>query len=333
MSPFFHQIAVTLGFPIRLQLSAWAGKILYWAGVNVTVEGNMMMLNGSHFTVDEACMGLNMLAFSMLMGVFSLAHQYRIQKVRLTVASTLVFFLAIFTLDVLCNLLRIMLLVLFAIAPDNPMHEIVGLFCFLLYVIAPMYAFCKWFVARFGKQIISVSRNISIGYGLKSFVLILAILICLVGVHIKFGKEEGTNTPHTKVIISGFQIENMNDGITKLHNEESLIYIKPIAEFFTGEHTPLICWRGSGYNFEGVSKIKISGHEIYVGQLVKPGQTLFTAWWYSNGKIQTINQFDWRVRMLKGEGKFCLINVTANDNATLQKNVKCILNEPLLAKK
>jgi exosortase N len=62
MSPFFFQISVILGFPIRLQLSQMVGTLLQWVGVNVQIEGNMMLLNGATFIVDEACMGLNMMA-------------------------------------------------------------------------------------------------------------------------------------------------------------------------------------------------------------------------------------------------------------------------------
>jgi exosortase N len=331
MSPFFQQVAVILGFPIRLQLSSWAGHILSVFGINIKVEGNMMLLNGAQFSVDDACMGLNMLAFSMLMGVFALAHQYRIQKVRLSFSNVFIFFSGLFLLNLLANLLRIMLLVLFKVTPENPMHEVCGLLCVSIYVMTPMYFLSKWFVKRFGKQIISVSGKFNLSYIQTSFVFLLVTLVCFVGVYIKMEKEHSSVIPHANVNLPGFQIDYMNDGITKLTNEDALVYVKPIPEFFTGEHTPLLCWKGSGYNFEGVSKTKVSGHEIYIGQLTKPGQTLFTAWWYSNGKVQTVNQFDWRLRMLKGEERFCLINITATNSAALKENLECIFNQQFLA--
>jgi exosortase N len=331
MSPFFHQVAVILGFPIRLQLSAWAGHLLSFFGVDVKVEGNMMLLNDSHFSVDEACMGLNMLAMSMLMGVFALAYQYRIQKVRLTFPNVAIFFSALFLLDLVGNLLRIMILVAFRITPENPIHEVCGVLCFAAYVMIPMYFLSKWIVQRFGKQIISASTKFHLSDIQNYFVLSIAILICYVGIHVKMEKEQTTAMPYANVNLPGFQADYMNDGITKLTNDEALVYIKPIPEFFTGEHTPLICWKGSGYNFEGVSKTKVHGHEIYIGQLVKPGETLFTAWWYSNGKIQTVNQLEWRMRMLKGEERFCLINITVANSATLKENLKCIFKTRLLS--
>ena len=61
MSPVFLQVTAILGFPIRLWLSQCAGAILQ-LGWNVQVEGNLMIVDGFQFAVDEACMGLSMRA-------------------------------------------------------------------------------------------------------------------------------------------------------------------------------------------------------------------------------------------------------------------------------
>jgi len=98
-----------------------------------------------------------------------------------------------------------------------------------------------------------------------------------------------------------------------------------------GEHTPLLCWKGSGYKFKSIKEIIINGNKIYSGQLIKPGSQLYTAWWYYNGEIQTIDQLDWRIRMIKGEEKFCLINVTAKDEISLNKNLNLIFKNKLLS--
>ena len=84
MSPFFHQISVILGFPIRLTLSQWAGEMLSFAGFDIIVEGNTMLLKGTSFSVDEACMGLSMLAVSLLMGIAAMVHHYRQSGLRLS---------------------------------------------------------------------------------------------------------------------------------------------------------------------------------------------------------------------------------------------------------
>jgi exosortase N len=116
-----------------------------------------------------------------------------------------------------------------------------------------------------------------------------------------------------------------------MHNDKVLIYVKPIPEFFTGEHTPLICWKGSGYEFRGIVKTSVDANEIYIGRLEKGNEVLFTAWWYSNGIVSTIDQWDWRSRMLVGEDRFCLINVTAASQQILLENIKSIFDNKWLA--
>ncbi len=325
MSPFFQILAVIIGFPIRLKLSAWAGNLLTLIGFDVQVQGNMMLMNGSSFSVDDACMGLNMLAFSLLFGVFALAYQSKQTRLRISIAPISLFFFSVFVFDVLCNLLRILILVFFKIPAENPMHEIIGLLCFALYVILPIHFLSKWIIRKYGKGVSSAERISPFTRTYKLLISTLAFGLLVVGIHIYFKKETGSKVSHVSAALPGFKTEKMKDGITQLSNEQLLIYLKPIPEFFTAEHTPLICWMGSGFHFEGIRKKTIKGHEVYVGELVNEGQSLYTAWWYSNGDVQTIDQFDWRFRMMKGEEKFSLVNMTANDEATLEENINRML--------
>jgi hypothetical protein len=46
--------------------------------------------------------------------------------------------------------------------------------------------------------------------------------------------------------------------------------------------------------------------------------------------IITIDQWNWRLRMLKGEAKFCLINITADNEKSLIKNIQSIFDNNLL---
>jgi exosortase N len=126
---------------------------------------------------------------------------------------------------------------------------------------------------------------------------------------------------HAEVQFGNVKPEKLKDGVSKISTDDLLIYVKTIPEFFTGEHTPLLCWRGSGYEFSGITTTTVNGVTIYKGTLVQKGKSLHTAWWYSNGAVQTISQLDWRLRMLKGEPDFCLVNVTAEDEKTLMESV------------
>jgi exosortase N len=303
---------------------------LQWIGVNVQIEGNMMLLNGATFTVDEACMGLNMLAISMLMGIFILAHMSRTLN-KIVKSTYLIAFFAIgFLLNIITNLFRIILLVLFKIAPENPMHEIVGLLCMIVYIVIPLFLLGQWLVVKYGHEPASAKRNLPfITTFAKGAIILVSFGLMAVGIRIDHSRSQSTFS-HAKVNAPGYTVTEMDDGVTKLVNPATLLYVKPIPEFFSGEHTPLLCWKGSGYTFKNTQKETISGHEIYYGQLIKNEEVLYTAWWYDNGTIQTIDQFNWRIRMMRGEEKFSLINVTAADENTLKKNIQSIFEYQLL---
>lgn len=329
MSPVFSQAAIILGFPIRLYLSEWSGNLLRLAGLDILVDGNMMVLDGFSFTVDEACMGLNMLAISMLMGVFVIAHQYYTTRKRLSLKYLLLFFIIVFVLNVICNLFRIILLVIFKIMPEDPLHELMGVFCLILYVMIPLYFIAKWMISRIAKPLEHTRSADFKSFKHKVCSVVLGVTMLFLGYSID-PLRSAFSTPHAKVSLHGLTSIPMKDGITKMESEELLVYVKPIPEFFTSEHTPLICWKGSGYEFKKVRKEKIAHRELYRGVLMKEKDLLYTAWWYTNGNTHTVDQLNWRSKMLFGEPRFCLVNVTAKDEITLKQHVSSILSDNLL---
>ena len=330
MSPIFEQAAGILGFPIRLLLSSWAGYLLSAAGFSIKVSGNLIALNNSAFTIDAACMGLNMLAVSFMMGVFLLAYQSKNQKSGLSILKLTGFFLVVFGLNLLSNLLRIITLIVFKILPENPFHELVGIMGLCLYVMVPIYFFSIWIIKKHGSPLVPQSKSEEFS-GYKNLLISSVMALFMLGAGIYIGQNKNkTPIEHAQVSMGNMQTIKMDEGITKMLNDQILVYVKPIPEFFTGEHSPLFCWKGTGYEFKGIKKITIGGNEIYVGELAKPDSRLYTAWWYSNGKTQTINQMDWRLRMLQGENKFCLINVTSNKDEILLKNLDSIFNGGVL---
>jgi exosortase N len=323
MSPIFSHVTTIASFPIRIILSEWAGAILRAGGVNISVQGNVMLVDNASFSVDEACMGLNMLAMSMLMATFLLAHRYRTDKKKLNLLQLSAFFASVFLLNLLTNLFRIMLLVIFRIAPANPLHECVGVLCLLVYVMIPVYFIGGFLVRKCGRKFSAERKPPEMGSWVMGRQCVLAVMVLGLGFVLGQKRDAFTFT-HAFVNFEGLKPEPLPEGITKISSAEFLLYVKPIPEFFTGEHSPLICWKGSGYNFSGVSEQVINGTMVYSGKLVKEGDVLYTAWWFTNGRVQTISQFDWRMRTLRGEDKFCLINITAQDEATLISNIKSI---------
>ena len=209
------------------------------------------------------------------------------------------------------------------------MHEFLGILCFVIYVMIPLYFLSKWMINRSGKPNITEHGTIHLTRFGKSCIMIASIIILLTGIHLNESRKK-VSTFHSSATLPGYQSVNLNDGITKLTNDQILIYVKPIPEFFTSEHTPLLCWQGSGYHFESIRTTTIHDQEIYIGHLVNQKSVLYTAWWYSNGKVQTINQLDWRFRMIRGEGEFSLVNVTSDNETDLNATLRLILKDKQL---
>jgi exosortase N len=327
-SPFFIQVVTILGFPLRLMLSEYAGFLLNLVGTNVHVEGNMMILNGRMFSVDEACMGLNMLSISMLMGVSVIVCQFRLWDKSLGLWPMIFFFGFVLVLNVITNVIRIIALVYFQVPPEDPMHEIIGVLCLLCYVVMPLYFFGNWIMRKYGKARNETAWKNGVAQ-VNILFLALPAVILIAGVRFKSGKQASV-TDHADIQFAGATPELLADGITKVSTEQLLIYVKPIPEFFTGEHTPLMCWKGSGYELSGITTITIAGVPVYRGTLVKGESVLYTAWWYTNGEVNTISQLDWRLRTLRGEDKFCLVNVTAKSVEALNESIVAMLKDELL---
>jgi exosortase N len=139
LSPVFNFLSTVFGFPIRLRLSAWAGALLQGAGLEMAVSGNVISVNGTDFSVDPACMGLNMLVVSLIIALLLLAFQERKRQQTLPMYRIVLVLLATFGLNLLGNLIRIVLLVWFRLLPDNPLHDAVGMVCLLTYVVLPLW--------------------------------------------------------------------------------------------------------------------------------------------------------------------------------------------------
>lgn len=321
-SPVFTQVSVILSFPIRLLLSNWACALLALLGLDARADGNLILLRGYTFTVDEACMGLSMMAISLLMGVFVISWRYKISKHTLTLPYLLLFFVVLFALNIIANLFRIMLLVVFEISPENIMHEVVGIVCLLVYTVVPLYFLSARLIRWKG---VPMATHVSIPQTLtpRATVMLafLGVFVMMTGFSID-PVRNGSEAKHASVSMPGMQITQIEGGITKLTNDQVLIYVKPIPEFFTGEHTPLICWQGSGFAFKQVKKELVNGHEIFVGLLAHENTYLYSAWWYTDGEVETIDQLTWRTRMITMDRDFCLVNVTASDDVTLHKNLE-----------
>jgi len=323
LSPTFKYFNTMLGFPVRLQISIWTGKILQFLGYKIEIMGNVIVLNGTEFSVDPACVGLKMMAASILAGLIIMAffQQQRGKPFSFLIASMI--FLSIIGLNIISNLIRILILTIFKILPDNPNHDMVGIICFLMYIILPSYFLIKWAAGNSSgnKKMPYYQHNKS---GKILFLnMMLFIAVAMTGLT-KINPKENFTATTPSITLKGYSKQLVNGGITKLEKPGILIYIKPMQHFYGAEHNPMICWIGSGYQFSRINKEKIEGKEFFTGILKKGNDIIYSAWWFDDGTYRTSGQIDWRWRALKGD-HFYLVNINSGDENTLKNEVKKLL--------
>lgn len=331
MSPLFTYIVNIFTFPIRLQLTAAAGKALQYTGAAVAVEGNSILLNGNSFSVDAACMGLSMMVTSLLCGIMLLGYSQRKAGLYLRWPKILPLLAFIVLANIAGNLFRIILLVQFNIPPGHAMHELTGIFCLLVYVMLPLVWLCPRLVQRFGKPRMPVAAKEQLHpFMLAQAHICLAACVLMVAYKINISPE--LSLAAEKPSVEGYAATPMPHHVVKLENAQALIYIKSIPAFYYTDHHPTTCWQGSGYTFKQVQESRMAGRKIFTGRLEKGEEMLYTAWWYDNGNVQTISQFTWRWQALVERTRFAVVNVTAGDCKTLEAEVERLLEKDAVKK-
>ena len=133
--------------------------------------------------------------------------------------------------------------------------------------------------------------------------------------------------PENKLTIPGkYTHEAKTFGVQKLTKKDVLIYIKPPVKPYQLEHSPTICWQGSGFKFHQIEERLFHGTDIYFGTLKSETKTMYTAWFFDNGEIATIDPFKWRWLALNGAPGFSLVNITASSPEKLTKELELWVN-------
>jgi len=319
ISPTINTIVYIWSFPIRLKLSEWAGATLKMVGIDIEVQGNLLLLEGNTFAVDPACIGLKLIITALVLSIVILAYfEKKHQKTINFWQSMPVLFLVLFA-TILANFIRLLTLIIFHILPENPLHDAVGMLSLVVYVLIPMYFFIPFYFKKYIKnvnlnssKIISVNR---ISYVVYSILLVLIIIN---------GRQFLEQRIENKSAIEHIQFANLDRivtelGVLKLENEEALIYVKPPVRFFQGSHDPRFCWQGSGYDFSEVEIQNFGDKQLYIALLTKENDKIYTAWWYQSQNSQTPHEWNWRLNNLKNQEAFYMVNVNCNDKATLKK--------------
>ena len=320
MCPIFEYLTNVFSFPVRLFLTSVAGKMISIINPGTIIEGNVIINGSSEFAVDPACMGLHMLITSLLASLIIASIIQKKHNTQVSNRGLLIIVASVFFLNIISNLFRILFLVYFVIQPESHLHSLIGIICFLTYVILPAACIVKHVVRKLAAKPLTGQLGVMASFNV---VIINIILISLTGIGVYLNKDLSVNKSIVlnRTALQGYRITDLPDKIVKMENDKALIYMKPIAGFYSSDHHPMICWTGSGYQFKKIKEKKIGEHAVYTAILEKEGDVLYSAWWYENGSVKTISQLEWRWKWMTGEDRYSLINVTALTPSDLDKEI------------
>jgi len=315
-TPAIKYLLSIFSFPLRLEITEVAGQILSLFMQELKIAGNCIIVNGISFTVAPECLGLNMISSALVFAVFVLAFFAKKFQKRPQLGFTLLFMSVAFTLVVLTNLTRILLTVILQAMPGNTLHELIGIFLFVINCCLPLFV-----IGAYSKRFYR-THNTNTTLAKQKYTLSLFLLpILVIGSYSVHKNLLNTEFYSTSVSINGFNKSESKDGVSKFINASAIIYVKPPAFMLGSDHNPFICWRGSGYQIKNERLQQMGKHSVYTFELHKPGAApLYSCWWYSNGQTNSISQLEWRLATLNGKAPFVLVNVTTgnkNDTHTL----------------
>ena len=332
ISPLCIYFFELLGFPIRIKLTEYAASLINSLYHDVSYQGNMITVAGESFSVDRACAGLNMTVTAFLICLILIAFQEKRTNTTAGFFETLILLILTALLILLCNLFRIIGLVIFRAPPETFAHELIGIVSLAFCVILPLCLCIPLFLKFFRRNRPTLNANSTYSHSGKILIICLLPFMFL----LNYNRENYRSTKDDQAIqqvnILGYKKTVLKNGVVKFTGESSLIYLKPALALYAADHTPLICWKGSGYDFKKEDLINIDGFKVYFAELAAEDDKLYTAWWYDNGAHKTTSQFDWRWRMLKGEEPFRVVNITTSGYNELLREVNTILDQNILTR-
>ena len=329
-SPLAYYSFEIFSFPIRLALTNHATNLLQLTGYqNIIAEGNRISINGTYFSVDPECMGLNMVLTSFLAAIILMRLDAFRQKRKWTFLQITLNLVVTFLLAIFSNLIRIIALVITQAPPEAPLHEWIGLLSMALFVLFPLYLLMGKYSNKKPNYISTTSiTRIEKCWAIPSF-LIIGLFFTQVS------NQYRSEVPLDEETLS-FDIPNYEKDIytfkktmqvLRFTSSNSIIYYKKQNPFRLTNHSPLFCWRGSGYTFKNEKLLEVENHQINTATLVKNNEILYTAWWYDNGIDKTGNNLSWRWNTIRSQQSCHMLNVTCMDFSTLYMEVEKIIKQ------
>lgn len=270
-SPALHSFLQGYSATIKQQLAAGvyvvAGKII---SIQSAGQG-MLHTPAGGITIDDGCMGLDMLKVNFLIAVMILFFKERKMNVKHGFGQVVLLLSVSVLLNIVSNIFRIVLLVWSGEIQDGFMHQAIGLVCFGFYNILPLI----WITDRLRAK--NLPEKASLPTPANSMVAITVSLALLV----LLSRPASANIilPVAQKIAAreNMSLQIISNDVIKLSDDKSIIYIKSVS------HSPMICWTSDGYQMLPQQKTEHYTHD----QLVKEDQLLNSYWWYQCGVKRT----------------------------------------------
>lgn len=329
ISPALKYAVSVFTFSIRLELSKYAALMLNKIGMAVENKGAyFIMPDGYSFSVDTACIGLNLFNTGLCLMILLVSFSQQRYKKDLGILPLGFAFIATAILLVLTNLLRIVAIVLFRSEPGTIGHDLIGMGSLVLYTLVPVFFLVRWLIQRFGKLPQTAHSEKKPPF-LRSMAVTLILCACLVVVS-GFVKHQSKllvkDEKLEALLIPGYVKSLKEDGVYEFIKGDVLIYIKPANKAYESDHPPAMCWQASGFRLEELSEKQYGKASILKAVLKRDSATQYTAWWYDNGREKTVSQWKWRFS--KGE-PYRIINITTNTPQKLDSLCQQYLEQKL----
>jgi len=330
ISPIAGFFTKIVGFEIRLYLTKIAASILSVADASYTSVGNVIMIGSQEFHVDPECMGLKLVVLSLFAALLFISwFQYKKKRDYALWVIVLVL-LCTLLLVLFSNLFRIVLITLFQAWPETFAHEFIVLVSFVIYTLVPLWFIIKIMPLKKAKELKTENKQLvkPLHYKLiLSALFFFMFLFRFTELANRFPEAEENESVY--IHLPEMQITCEEQGVRKYENENILMYIKPAAGFYTSDHSPLICWKGSGYKIEQEQIISLSGKSVYYSVLKHGDEKLYTTWWYDCGSDKTYSQLRWRSQNLLHGSQYRLVNVISHDKQILKMETAKLLEGEL----
>jgi exosortase N len=328
LTSYFFTIA---GFYIRLVLTKWAALLINLIAGTCTSAGNIILYQAKEFTVEPACMGLNMVRTSFLFSLFFLALFQKKSRKQLSFLWLITIQFITFLLVVLANFLRIVSFVLFDIQAESIFHELGGLVCIVIMVTVPLYYIIKTIITNTTRtKTVNQIPKQNVNSRLAILLITGTIIFLFTRNYFYPVVRENVSASINYNLFKGYSETAEPLGVKKLTSDAVFVYIKPPVQFYRSDHYPLICWTGSGYSVIKEEITEIAGVKAGIATVSNGSKIYYTIWWYDNGMDKTAGDMEWRYNNFLGAKDYCLVNIASQHKPIVLEEAERLIRASLI---